>query len=125
MGVSLDHTIVPVHNLSESIDFYKSILGFKYDGKFFNFEIIRINDGLTFDLIEKEKPVSRHYAFEMDRKTFDETFQRIKESGIKYGDGPQDRENMNGPGKSEGARGMADSVYFHDPSGHIIEIRCY
>jgi catechol-2,3-dioxygenase len=32
---------------------------------------------------------------------------------------------MRGPGRSSGVHGDTDSVYFHDPSGNILEILTY
>jgi hypothetical protein len=49
---------------------------------------------------------------------------RIRRLGIAFCGGPFARDNR-GPGKTEGALGMADSAYFYDPDGHNIEIRCY
>ena len=54
---------------------------------------------------------------------FDEVFERIKESGISYGEGPGKLENMHGPGITQGARGMGTAVYFRDPTGHMLEIK--
>ena len=61
----------------------------------------------------------------MDRGTFEATFERIRTGGISYGDGPSTPSNMRGPGRSSGVHGVTDSVYFHDPSGHILEILTY
>ena len=65
----------------------------------------------------------------MDRATFEATleatFDRLRNAGIAYGDGPSQTENMKGPGPSSGVHGSTDSVYFIDPNGHILEILTY
>ena len=123
MSVTLDHTIVTVKDITASIKFYTEIMGFKYDGHVAHFEVIRVNEGLTLDFVEGDAKFE-HFAFEMDRKTFDDTFQRIKKSGIPYGGAPRGTDKK-APGRSVGARGRAESVYFSDPSNHSLEIRCY
>ncbi len=50
MTVVLDHTILPVRDQDESVDFYTNVLGFKYDGRTgMNdvFAVIRLNDSST------------------------------------------------------------------------------
>ena len=123
MGVTLDHIIVTVDDIPATIKFYTEVLGFKNEGHVAHFEAVRINEGLTFDFVEG-KAKFEHFAFEMDRETFDDTFQRIKESGIPYGGEPRSSDKK-APGRSLGARGRADSIYFSDPSNHSLEIRCY
>ena len=125
MGTVLDHTIVPTNDPQESVRFYTTIMGFQHEGKVGSFEVIRVNQDLTLDFAQADPAPEHHYAFAMDRDTFDVVFERVKAAGIIYGDSPHSRTNMRGPGTSVGSRGMADSVYFHDPSGHIIEIRSY
>ena len=130
MTAVLDHTIVPVKDQDESIAFYTNMLGFEYDGRGgMNgvFAVIRLNDSFTLDLRRSDDlPVTaHHYAFAMDRAQFDQSFQAIKDSGIAFGDGPRESDNMRGPGPSTGAKGDTQSVYFKDPNGHLLEIISY
>lgn len=126
MGVNLDHTILEVTDLADSVEFYRDVVGLEYRGASSSFEVMLITPDLALDLsLADENVTSRHLAFAMDRKTFDETFERIRDAGITYGDGPHRSTNMKGPGRSGGVHGATDSVYFHDPSGHILEILTY
>ena len=125
MGVFLDHTILEVADLAESVAFYRDVVGLESRGRSGSFEVMLITPDLALDLWEKPDPVSRHLAFGMDRKTFDVTFDRIRASGTKYGDGPSTPISMRGPGRSSGVHGATHSVYFHDPSGHLLEILTY
>ncbi len=125
MGTVLDHTIVPAIDPQESVRFYTTVMGFENVGKVGPFDGVRVNQDLTLDISQAETTTMHHYAFAMDRDTFDAVFDRVKAEGLPYGDDPHARTNMRGPGKSIGSRGMADSVYFPDPSGHSIEIRSY
>ena len=61
----------------------------------------------------------------MESGEFDAAFQRIKDAGISYGDGPRTQENMQGPGITVGSQGDGKAVYFKDPSGHLLEIKTY
>jgi catechol 2,3-dioxygenase-like lactoylglutathione lyase family enzyme len=89
MPIRLDHTILEVHDLEASASFYRDIVGLDYEGRRGPFEAFLISADTALDLYD-EWPVvgSRHLAFWMDRPTFDATFERIKDSGITYGDGP-------------------------------------
>jgi len=125
MAIVLDHTIVSVKDQAEAVAFYVKILGFKDEGRLGPFAIVRVNETLTFDFIVSKKFPTQHFAFAMEADEFERVFQRIKEAGIPYGDGPFDQSNMKGPGMTQGARGMGKAVYFRDPSGHVLEIKTY
>lgn len=123
--ISLDHTILEVRDLAESVAFYRDVVGLESRGRSGPFEVMLITPDLALDLQMRSEPASRHLAFGMDRRTFDATFARIKKSGTPFGDGPSTPTSMRGPGRSSGVHGKSDSVYFHDPSGHILEILTY
>jgi catechol 2,3-dioxygenase-like lactoylglutathione lyase family enzyme len=125
MAVVLDHTIIPVTDQQEAVTFYTTILGLQGGGMVGPFAVVRVNDSLTLDFIVAEASPSRHYAFAMDADEFDAAFRRIQAAGIPYGDGPFDAGNRRGPGMTAGARGEGKAVYFHDPSGHLLEIKTY
>ena len=125
MTVELDHTIVCARDTAEAIRFYTDVVGLTYGGRVGRFEVIRVNDHLAFDLVTASECSSRHFAFVMDTATFVETFARIKQTGTVYGDGPGRHRNRRGPGRSTGTLGRTWSVYFEDPSGHLLEILTY
>ena len=66
MAIVLDHTIVSVKDQKEAVSFYVQILGFKDEGRFGHFAIVRVNESLTFDFVLSEKFPTRHFAFGMD-----------------------------------------------------------
>lgn len=125
MAVFLDHTILEVTDIAESVAFYRDVVGLESRGRSGPFEVMLITQDLALDLWEKPEPASRHLAFGMDRSTFDATFERIRATGTTYGDGPSTGTSMRGPGRSGGVHGATTSVYFHDPSGHLLEILTY
>lgn len=125
MRAALDHTIVCSTDRQASIDFYTRVLGFEYGGRVGRFEVVLVNDRLGFDFVEEESCSSRHFAFVLDTAEFDAVFARLKSAGIAFGDGPGRVSNMRGPGRSTGTLGRTYSVYFTDPSGHILEILTY
>jgi hypothetical protein len=61
----------------------------------------------------------------MSRSDFDDAFARIKQRNIPYGDSFHNVGSNSGPGNEVGARGQAPTIYFNDPSNHLIEIRTY
>lgn len=136
MATFLDHTIVPVRDREEAVEFYSRILGFEKPREDGNFLAVRVNDRFNMDFAQSddfqsfhytfaEESQGIHYAFTMEPDEFDAAFARIRESGIAYGDGPHQRANMKGPGMSSGSQGMGKAVYFEDPNGHVLEIRSY
>jgi hypothetical protein len=59
----------------------------------------------------------------MPRAEFDSTFERIRHADIHYGDSFHTVGNMIGPGREDGAREPAASLYVSDSDQHLIEIR--
>ncbi len=125
MGIVLDHTIVPVRDREEAVEFYTRIFGFGDVGEVESFLAVQVNDTLNLDFRQSEDFHSMHFAFAMEGEEFESAFARIQESGIPYGDGPYVADNMRGPGMALGAKGNGKAVYFTDPSGHLLEIRTY
>jgi catechol 2,3-dioxygenase-like lactoylglutathione lyase family enzyme len=125
MTTVLDHTIVPVHDRKEAVEFYTRIFGFEDLGEVGPFLAVRVNDTLNLDFRESDDFRSIHYAFAMEPEEFEAAFARIQEAGIPYGDGPFNITNMKGPGMTAGAKGVGKAVYFKDPSGHVLEIKTY
>jgi catechol 2,3-dioxygenase-like lactoylglutathione lyase family enzyme len=121
----LDHIILAVNDLQQSIDFYTRILGLKYDGQREPFSMIRVTPHFIVQLAPWGTKGGEHLAFSMTRAEFDATFARIREASIEYGDSFHAVGNMRGPGEEGGAEGMGKALYFFDPSKHLIEIRHY
>ena len=96
MPAMLDHTIVPVRDQDESVEFYTRALGFHYDGPAGmdnRFAVTRLNHSFTlglqrFDVIPDP---GIHYAFALDRPDFDRAFQAIKDAVTPFGDSPRDK----------------------------------
>ena len=125
MTVVLDHTIVPVNDREQAVEFYSRIFGFEDIGEVGPFLAVRVNDTLNLDFRHEVDFRSIHYAFGMDPDEFEAAFQRIKDSRIPYGDSPFAQDNMQGPGITAGAKGDGKAVYFKDPSGHVLEIKTH
>ncbi len=123
--IELDHTIVCTSDAPATVAFYRDVLGFDYAGRSGRFEVVKVNDHLALDFAESEQCRSRHFAYSMDSATFTAVFERLRESGTSYGDGPGRVDNMRGPGRSTGVKGVTYSVYFRDPNGHVLEIISY
>ena len=123
--MELDHLILTVNDLDASIHFFTDVLGLGYEGTSDPFTVIRVSDGLTLQLAPWGTTGGQHLAFAMPRDEFDATLARIRAAGIPYGDSFHDVGNMRGPGREDGARGPAASLYVFDPNRHLIEVRHY
>ncbi len=125
MATHLDHTIVPVRDREEAVEFYNRIFGFEDLGEVGPFLAVRVDENFNLDFRQVDDFRSHHYAFAMTPEEFEAAFARVRESGVPYGDGPYDKNNMKGPGMTMGAKGLGKAVYFDDPSGHVLEIKTY
>ena len=125
MVVQLDHVILSVNDVEASVDFYTRVLGLRYDGEDQPFSVIRVTPEFTLLLAPWGTTGGEHFAFAMSHAEFDETFRRVRDAGLEYGDSFHTVGNMRGPGDESGARGPGKAVYLFDPNKHLIEIRYY
>jgi len=130
----LDHIVLNVRNIDRSLDFYSKVLGLKVErldefraGKI-GFPSVRINEHTIIDLSlskeagatpkssEKTQGNLNHFCLVVDREDFTGIVDYLKGRDVSVHQGPISR---------WGARGRATSVYFLDPDGNEVEIRCY
>jgi len=123
--MQLDHIIVAVNDLDESLRFYTELLGLTDEGKQEPFSVLRVTPNLTIQLAPWGTTGGQHLAFAMPRDEFERVFRQIRESDVAFGDSFDAVGNRKGPGEEFGARGPGASVYVLDPNGHLIEIRHY
>jgi catechol 2,3-dioxygenase-like lactoylglutathione lyase family enzyme len=124
----LDHLILNVNDVEQSVRFYTEVLGFADEGRSEPFRVIRVSPDFMILLGPWETPGGEHLAFAMPRAEFEDVFRRVQEHGIAFGDTFDAVGNMKGPhleSRDGGARGRATSLYFLDPNKHMIEIRHY
>jgi catechol 2,3-dioxygenase-like lactoylglutathione lyase family enzyme len=118
MSVELNHTIVYAKNKRESAAFVAEILGLPEPQPFGPFLEIRTGNGVSLDFMNSADPVeSQHYAFLVSEGEFDAAFGRIEQRGLDYWADPA-KKRLGEINYNDGGRG----VYFHDPSGHFLEI---
>jgi glyoxylase I family protein len=129
----LDHIVLNVSDVERSLKYYTEVLGLQgervkefREGKV-GFPSVRINAGTIIDLFPR-KEHSRaltaakndanlnHFCLVVRANDFAGIVDYLKENEISV---------LAGPVSRWGARGQATSVYFLDPDGNEIEIRCY
>ena len=129
----LDHIVLNVGDIDRSLMFYTEVLGLTGErvdefraGKV-GFPSVRINAATIIDLFPNKDGAGRsdaekvagnlnHFCLVVDAENFTGAVDCLKENQIAIRQGPVSR---------WGARGRATSVYFLDPDGNEIEIRCY
>jgi catechol 2,3-dioxygenase-like lactoylglutathione lyase family enzyme len=130
----LDHIVLNVSDIDRSVKFYTEVLGLRPErleefraGKV-GFPSVRINNDTIIDLFPgTEKSGDRvdgkkragnlnHFCMVVGQEGFSGIVEYLNANGISIREGPISR---------WGARGRATSVYFLDPDGNEIEIRCY
>ena len=130
---TLDHIVLNVGDIDRALQFYIGVLGLTGErvelfkaGKV-GFPSVRINDATIIDLfprktiggrsiIEKVDGNLNHVCLVVDAGDFAGVLEALQANRIAIREGPVSR---------WGARGQATSVYFLDPEGNEIEIRCY
>jgi catechol 2,3-dioxygenase-like lactoylglutathione lyase family enzyme len=130
----LDHIVLNVGNIDRSLNFYTGVLGLPPErleefraGKV-SFPSVRINSGTIIDLFptpaadgvrkagEKSNGNLNHFCMVVGQEDFAGIVDYLNANNVTIREGPVAR---------WGARGRATSVYFLDPDGNEIEIRCY
>jgi catechol 2,3-dioxygenase-like lactoylglutathione lyase family enzyme len=118
MSVELNHTIVYAKDRRESAAFMADLLGLPDPEPFGPFLVVRTANGVNLDFVTHSDPItSQHYAFLISETEFESAFGRIKERGLEYWADPA-KKRLGEINRNDGGRG----VYFHDPSGHFLEI---
>ena len=124
----LDHLILNANDVEESARFYSEVLGFADEGTNPPFRVLRVSPELEILLGPWPTEGGEHLAFAMPRAEFERVVERLKQRGIAFGDSFDSIGSLRGPqleSRPGGARGRATSLYFHDPSRHVLEIRHY
>jgi catechol 2,3-dioxygenase-like lactoylglutathione lyase family enzyme len=130
----LDHIVLNVEDIERALTFYTEVLGLHPErleefraGKV-GFPSVRINAGTIIDLFprrenhishkdgEKRDGNLNHFCMVVGQEDFSGIVDYLNANGVTIREGPVGR---------WGARGRATSVYFLDPDGNEIEIRCY
>ena len=127
----LDHIVLNVSNIERSLKFYIDVLGLQAErldefktGKV-GFPSVRVNGDTIIDLFpaqvaekagEKRQGNLNHFCMVVGREDFSGIVDYLARHDIAVHEGPISR---------WGARGKATSVYFLDPDGNEVEIRCY
>jgi catechol 2,3-dioxygenase-like lactoylglutathione lyase family enzyme len=129
----LDHIVLNVKDIDRALDFYANVLGLKIErleefraGKI-GFPSARINEHTIIDLSPLKEDAGQerdaaarcnlnHFCLVVEKDDFAGIVDYLKGHGVPI---------LTGPISRWGARGRATSVYFHDPDGNEIEIRCY
>ncbi len=130
--VELDHIVLNVADVERSLAFYTGILGLQGEriGEFragkVGFPSVRINaetiidlfptKGAVIDAEESSRRNLNHFCLVVATADFAGISEYLASHHIAIREGPVAR---------WGARGRATSVYFLDPDGNEIEIRCY
>jgi catechol 2,3-dioxygenase-like lactoylglutathione lyase family enzyme len=130
---ALDHIVLNVADIARSLRFYTEILGLKPErleefkaGKV-SFPSVRIDAATIIDLFpvksastnDRDGSTKRnlnHFCLVVEREDFSGALEVLKQNQVAIREGPVSR---------WGARGQATSIYFPDPDGNEIEIRCY
>jgi catechol 2,3-dioxygenase-like lactoylglutathione lyase family enzyme len=118
MPVQLNHTIVHAKDGVASARFLSEVLGLAPPRRFGPFVVVDADNGVSLDFLSTDEPfLVEHYAFLVTEPEFDQIFGRIQARGLAYFADPH-AQRPSQINRHDGGRG----VYFHDPSGHVLEI---
>jgi catechol 2,3-dioxygenase-like lactoylglutathione lyase family enzyme len=114
----LNHTIVWSSDKRRAAEFTAEILGLPAPRKFFHFEIVDLDNGVSLDFLDNEEPLTvQHYAFLVSDAEFDAGLARVKTKGLTFWADPA-RTQANEINHHFGGRGF----YFENPDGHLLEL---
>ncbi len=133
MQCMMDHIVLNMEDDDAMIDFYSKVLLLEterleeYRSRKVPFPSVRLNADTVIDLFPKrlwQKDAAtepcrahlNHFCFSMDKKSWDELIDRLKNCNISIVEGPVLR---------WGAHGTGTSIYFRDPEENLIEARYY
>ena len=132
--IELDHIVLNVGDIDRSLKFYIEVLGLQperldeFKGGKVGFPSVRINADTIIDLFptrgtgdpanqtEKREGNLNHFCMVVAQQDFSGIVDYLAQHAIPVREGPVSR---------WGAHGRATSVYFLDPDGNEVEIRCY
>jgi catechol 2,3-dioxygenase-like lactoylglutathione lyase family enzyme len=123
--MTIDHVILKVNDVEASVRFYVDVLGFTHEGEQPPFTVVRVGEDFVLQLAPWGTAGGDHLAFALPRDGFDAVLARVRERQLPYGGAYRTVGENGEPGVETGARGPAPTVYFFDPSRHLIEIRTY
>lgn len=67
---TIDHIIIRVNELEESVDFYTHIMGFQAEGQDGPFTVVRVSDSFQLQLAPWQTEGFEHYAFAVSGSEF-------------------------------------------------------
>ena len=126
----MDHIVLNVADVDRSLDFYTGVLGLapervdQFHRGEVGFPSVRINEGTLIDIMKSSAPVINegvahnlnHFCMVAEGLDLEALVEDLKSKAVTV---------LRGPVSRWGARGQAMSVYFLDPDGNEIEVRCY
>ncbi len=127
---NLDHIVLRVEDVDESIRFYTQVLGLRperfelFRQNKVSFPSVRINADTIIDLLPVKESDSLggvhhnqdHFCLVVQSTDMNELADRLEAEGIEVREGPVTR---------WGAQGNATSLYITDPDDNVIELRQY
>lgn len=133
MNFKMDHIVINVVDINNSLHFYTKILNLsgerieEFKNNQVPFPSVRLTKDTIIDLFPKKlwektnpenvsRPNLNHFCLSTNKKNWDLLQERLEENGLSIDEGPVDR---------WGAHGSGVSVYFRDPDENIIEVRYY
>lgn len=120
MTVTLNHTIITAIDHHEAARFFATIMGLEClppAGARGHFAPVRVNDQLTVDFMAVDEPTGHHLAFDVDRATFDQILDRIRERGVPFGSRPDAPAN----GRTDHPL-CARGLFFTDDARNLYEV---
>jgi len=129
---AMDHIVLNVPDINRSLAFYTNVLGLEPErlDQFRRGEVrfpsVRVSAHTVIDLFPMKPGEAlgggsglqnlNHFTMVVDAADFEAFQKHLAEHAVTIEEGPARR---------WGARGHGQSVYFRDPDGNRIEVRCY
>jgi catechol 2,3-dioxygenase-like lactoylglutathione lyase family enzyme len=121
MSVSIDHVGLPARDAAAAAQWLAEMLGLKApvpDGPEGDLYTLALNGTSSVVFSTEPSVPSHHVAFGVDHAAFAALIRRLRQSGITFGNDPEDPSN----GATSDPLGGQGRVYFCSPDGHFLEV---
>jgi catechol 2,3-dioxygenase-like lactoylglutathione lyase family enzyme len=119
--IVIDHIGVTARDAAASARFLGEILGLADpapvgpDGDIYQ---LKVGESGILLYFPAEIVAGLHIAFRVDQAAFDVVVNRLRGSGVAFGNDPEDQINM----QTSDFLGGQGRVFFRDPNGHLFEV---
>lgn len=121
MPITIDHVAIPVRDPETSARFLSNLLGLppaSTTGPEGEMRLLPVGEAGALLFTPAETVSGQHLAFRVDEPAFSGVVDRLRATGVAFGNDPEEPGN----GLTADPFGGRGRIYFLDPDGHFYEV---